>query len=79
MSECLWEKIDAFQSQGEFRRFEAWLAKQIQGGDAEQVEVKRRYAAATTPRERWFRHKSSGKTWRLVDPDPPFPGTFEPT
>jgi hypothetical protein len=46
MSECLWEEIDAFQSSGEFRRFEAWLAEQIQAGDAEQIEVKQRYAGA---------------------------------
>jgi hypothetical protein len=78
MMDCPWEEIDGFQSPGEFRRFEAWLSEQIQAGTAEQVEVKSRYANAATLAEKWFRHKPSGQTWRLVDPDPPFLGTFEP-
>ena len=40
MSECPWEEIDAFQSPGEFWRFEAWLVRQMQTGEAEQVEAK---------------------------------------
>jgi hypothetical protein len=78
MRHCLWKPIDAFQSPAELRRFETWLAEQVQDGQAEQVQVRSRYANATTLNERRFRHKPSGKVWRGIDPDTPFLGTFEP-
>jgi len=74
---CPWEEIESFQSLGEFRRFEEWMAEQVSAGNAEQIAVEHPFAGATTLRERWFRHKASGSIWRLVDPDPPFTGTFE--
>jgi hypothetical protein len=39
MSSCPWEEIDGFQSPGEFRRFEPWMAEQIEAGNAEDVPV----------------------------------------
>lgn len=78
MNHCPWEKIDAFQRLSEFQRFECWIAEQLASGTAEEIPVKHRYAGATTFNERWFKHKPSGTVWRLVNPDPPFAGTFEP-
>ena len=78
MSACPWDIIGAFQELGEFRRFQRWIGEQIALGVAEEVPVGQRYAGASTLNERWFKHKASGTVWRLVEPDPPFAGTFEP-
>ena len=78
MNPCPWDEIDAFQGLNEFQRFERWMAEQVTSNVAEEVPVNQRYAGATTFHERWFKHKSSGMVWRLVNPDPPFAGTFEP-
>ena len=78
MSECKWEEIHGFQGQWEFEQFELWVAEQVATNVAEETDVKQRYAGSTIFAERWFRHKSTGATWRLVDPEPPFAGVFEP-
>lgn len=36
-----------------------------------------RYFFAAQPIERWFKNLE-GSVWRLVSPDPPFPGCWEP-
>ncbi|MBC3929991.1 hypothetical protein [Undibacterium sp. CY21W] len=79
MKKCPWGKIDAFQSISEFNRFVAWMNEQVIANDASETFVKQRYAGASTLDEKWFTHIDSGEVWRLVRPDPPFAGVFEPT
>jgi hypothetical protein len=78
MNESNWEKIDDFQSYSEFERFVEWTVEQVKSGVAEELPVRKPYIGASTFREKWFRHIASGRTWRLVWPDAPFTGVFEP-
>ena len=78
MKTCPWEKIADFQSLSEFNRFVDWMIEQVKSGHAEELPVRKHYIGATTFREKWYRHIASGKTWRLVWPDAPFTGIFEP-
>ena len=76
MKACPWEEIRGFQSPGEFNRFVGWITEQAKLGTVEEVPISSPYAGATF-QEKWFRHKESGKVWRLVWPDAPFTGVFE--
>jgi len=78
MKSCPWEKITGFQSLSEFNRFVDWISRQVSAGHAEELPVLKPYVGATTFHENWFRHVASGQTWRLVWPDAPFSGVFEP-
>lgn len=78
MQACPWERICDFRSYSEFDRFVAWMDEQVRSANAEELPVSKPYLGATTFREKWFRHIASGTTWRLVWPDAPFTGTFEP-
>lgn len=76
-SRCPWEKIEGFISPGEFKRFERWMADQIEAGSAEEIPVDGE-SRDFYWRQRWFRHIGSDTVWRLADPDPPFAGVFKP-
>lgn len=78
MSEDGWEMIEGFQGWAEFEKFDAWISGQVAGGAASQVPVERLYSGSSLIEQKWFRHARSGKVWRLVRPDPPFQGVFEP-
>lgn len=78
MKQCDWEQITDFQSLNEFKKFVAWMDEQTKAGIAKEVPVENHYSGASTFREKWFCHAASGKIWRLVWPDAPFTGTFEP-
>lgn len=79
MNSCNWEAIHGFESPGEYERFCSWLSSQINTG---MVEI----MAVTKPsddlvfglEERRYRCKASGETWRLVVPQAPFRGLWEP-
>ena len=71
-----WEIIDAFYSMSEFDRFFGWIKKQVRLGFAEEVVVEKPYGGS--PWEFWFACGFCKKKWRLVTPDPPFRGLFEP-
>jgi hypothetical protein len=78
MNNCPWKKITDFQSLSEFNRFVDWIGEEIRSGAAEDVAVAKPYLDGNTFKEKWFRHIESGKIWRLVWPDAPFHGVFEP-
>jgi hypothetical protein len=78
MISCPWEKMNGFKNSSEFYRFIDWITNQTKEGIAEEVRVESPYLKGNTFREKWYRHKASNDTWRLVWPDPPFTGVFEP-
>lgn len=78
MKMCPWEKIDDFQISSEFDRYHEWISEQVKLGRAEELPVQKPYSGSTAWQEKWFRHVASGQVWRLVWPDGPFTGTFEP-
>lgn len=65
---------------------EEWLEVEIPAGttlpeaairSAEYVPVRERFSNATFD-ERWVRRRDTDEIWRIVDPDYPFFGAFEP-
>ncbi len=78
MTNCPWETIDEFQNPEEYEQFKLWIREQISTGNADEVVVEERYSGTMMREERWFKHRASNKIWRLVEPDPPFYGIFEP-
>jgi hypothetical protein len=72
-----WEEIHGFDSPGEFARFEAWLASQIEQGDAEEIPVDEPYGSPYFT-ERWIRDPDTREVWRVVAPEQPFRGVFIP-
>ena len=78
MMKCPWEKIDDFNSLSEFNRFVDWINDQVGKSIAKEIPVKSPYAGATSLKEKWFVYIESNDVWRLVWPDPPFTGVFEP-
>jgi len=77
MSACPWETIRDFRSYWEFERFVVWIEEHVSAGTAEELPVRKPYIGAMF-REKWYRHGASQTTWRLVWPDAPFRGVFEP-
>lgn len=75
---CPWDPIHDFRSYAEFDRFVEWMNTQIASGIAEEISVSSHYIGSTSLSEKWFKHVGSGIVWRLVWPDPPFTGVFEP-
>ncbi len=74
----LWEEIRGFASPGEFDRFVEWLTGQLAAGLAEEIQPDPDYGPGEIYGGRWIREVASGETWRLVPPDPPFRGLWEP-
>jgi len=76
---CHWERIYNFRSLSEFKRFEKWMCEQIAANEAIKLPVINPYLGQYSGfDEKQFRHVASGKLWRLVWPDSPFTGIFEP-
>jgi hypothetical protein len=75
-----WEEIHGFETPGEYQRFIQWSNDQIKEGAIEATPVKQPYGGSGFPqfKECWFQCRSCGAAWRLVAPEPPFRGVFEP-
>lgn len=77
MNKCPWEKINGFQSPREFERFKQWISEQVDLEKAQEISVNSKLKGPYW-HQRWFKHNQSGIVWRLVEPEPPFTGVFEP-
>lgn len=77
MNNCPWETIESFTDYSEFERFVDWMASQVKDGVAVEKVPSSPYVGPTF-QQRWFEHVASNTTWRLVFPDAPFSGVFEP-
>jgi hypothetical protein len=74
----VWEEIHGFASPGEFSRFVQYIENQVTAGDAEELKPDPSYQRGQIYGGRWFRDIESGEIWRLVEPDIPFKGLWEP-
>lgn len=74
----IWEEIHGFQSPGEFNRFIRYIENQISSGEAEEVIPDPNYGKGKVYGGRWFKNLETGEIWRLVPPDIPFKGLWEP-
>ena len=75
--DCDWKVIEGFASDLEYESLRARIAQQVESGLAKEERVKKRYSGIDWD-EHWYRCAATKETWRLVAPDPPFNGIFEP-
>jgi hypothetical protein len=74
---CGWEIVDGFDSMADYEMLRDSVSAQVISGQAEERRVSKPYSGLRSLNERWIKCKSTGHTWRLIAPDPPFPGIFE--
>jgi hypothetical protein len=72
-----WDEIHSFRTPGEFNLFVKWIHEQAAQGLISECVVQEHYAGSTFD-EKLFRCNGCGCIWRLVAPEPPFLGVFEP-
>ena len=77
-SACIWEEIHGFQSPSEYKRFVTYIEGQVSNNHAVEVEADPDYGKGEIYGGRWFKDIGTGTTWRLVAPDYPFKGLWEP-
>lgn len=75
---CVWEEIHGFSSPNEYDRFIKYIEAQVGQGQAEEILPDPCYAAGEIYGGRWFKDRYSDQVWRLVAPDFPFKGLWEP-
>lgn len=74
----MWEEIHGFQSVGEFNRFVHYIENQVDIGDIEEIKPDPGYNEGEIYGGRWFKDIETGEIWRLLPPDIPFKGLWEP-
>jgi hypothetical protein len=72
------EQIGGFGSPAEYERLERMLEAAVADGVVVGVLLNPDYQRGRISGGRWFRDVSSGEVWRLVPPDFPFRGSWEP-
>lgn len=78
MSKCCWEEIHGFSSPGEYQRFLHYIEAQVKAMQAREIKPDPDYGSGKIYGGRWFQDTESGEIWRLVPPDIPFKGLWEP-
>ena len=73
-----WEEIHGFASSGEYKRFVQYMESQASSGVVKEQPVDPLYGKGMIYGGRWFKDIETGAIWRLVPPDPPFRGLWEP-
>jgi hypothetical protein len=74
----VWEEILGFASSSEYNSFKRYIEEQVSRGIARERPVDLRYGKGMICGGRWFQDVETGAVWRLVAPDPPFQGLWEP-
>ncbi len=72
------EEIHGFASPGEYDRFLRYLEGLTAAGVLQEIPADPDYGPGLVYGGRWFRHGRSAEIWRLVPPDFPFKGLWEP-
>lgn len=78
MTCIVWEEIHGFSSPDEYNRFVNYIEGQVHADHAKEVEPEPDYGRGEIYGGRWFEDIESGEVWRLVPPDIPFKGLWEP-
>lgn len=73
-----WQQIHGFATPGEYDRFVEFIEEQIASGRVEEVPVDMSYGRGEIYGGKWYRSSGTKDVWRLVPPDPPFYGLWEP-
>ena len=72
------DEIHGFQSLRDFSNFSLQLEALVSAGFLTEVTVDANYGRGEIYGGRWFRRANEDATWRLVPPDFPFRGLWEP-
>jgi hypothetical protein len=72
------EEIHGFISPGEYRSFVDFVEGHVKAGNLKEVPADPKYGRGEIYGGRWFKDTRTGETWRLVPPDYPFKGLWEP-
>jgi hypothetical protein len=73
-----WEEIHGFQSPAEYDRFVRYIEDQVSMGVARECDVDPRYGKGMIFGGPWFEHIETREIWRLVAPEFPLRGLWEP-
>lgn len=71
------EEIHGFNSPNDFHAFRRSIETMLVEGTLTEVEVEYPYGDSDLFEEHWY-ESVDGVKWRLVAPEPPFGGVFEP-
>jgi hypothetical protein len=71
-------EIHGFTSAGEYARFIEHVEARVSAGLVEEIDADEAYGRGEIYGGRWFRDLATGVIWRLVPPDLPFRGLWEP-
>jgi hypothetical protein len=74
----MWEEIHGFQSPAEFKKFMRYIESQVNSGEVVEIYPDPNYGKGEIYGGRWFKNLETGEVWRLVPPDIPFKGLWEP-
>ena len=74
----VWEEIHGFASPGEYNRFVQYVEDQVRSGVAREIPADPLYGQGMIYGGRWFQDIETAAVWRLVAPDSPFRGLWEP-
>lgn len=78
MPKIVWEEIHGFSSPSEYNRFVQYIEQQVKAGYVREIDTDFDYSYGEIYGGRWFENIESGEVWRLVPPDFPFKGLWEP-
>jgi hypothetical protein len=78
MSNGFWKEIHGFTSLGEYNRFVNYIDELIESGDIEEITPNPDYGFGEIYGGRWIKKVKSNEIWRLIPPDFPFKGLWEP-
>ena len=73
-----WDEIHGFKSLGEYERFVKYIESQKNRNMAKEIIVDLNYHKGLIYGGRWFQCSKCKAVWRLVEPDFPFKGLWEP-
>lgn len=71
-------EIHGFCSPWEYIRFVQYIEVQVRAGHIIEIEPDSEYGYREVYGGRWFKVIGSGEVWRLIEPDFPFKGLWEP-
>ncbi len=74
----VWEEIHGFTSPREYERFVEYIEKQVESGLVDEIEPNPEMRDGYPNNGRWFLDLETKEVWRLIEPDFPFKGTWEP-
>jgi len=78
INNCPWEEIHGFTLPSEYNRFVKYIETQIHHNKVEEIEIDSNYEFGEIYGGRWFKYLDTGEIWRLIVPDFPFRGLWEP-